>query len=523
MTNLKFEELNISPEMIQAVQAMGFEEASPIQSKAIGPILEGKDIIGQAHTGTGKTAAFGIPGIEKIDPEDKSLQLLVLCPTRELVVQVSEEFLKLSKFKTKISIVPIYGGQQIDRQLKSLKQGAQIVIGTPGRTMDHIRRRTINTSTLKMVVLDEADEMLDMGFRDDIEIILKDSPKERQTIFFSATMDDTILNLTKNYQNNPEIINVIKGKASSPEIQQIYFEVLNKNKAELLSRLLDLHNIKLCLVFCNTKSQVDELVEDLKTRGYFADGLHGDMNQNQREKVMKGFRSGSTEILVATDVAGRGIDVNDVEAVFNYDLPRDDEDYVHRIGRTGRAGKKGTAFTFVSGKQVYNLKRIERSNGTLIQRQDIPTLDELEATKVSVYSSKIKETLEKGHLSEYINQVEMLMGNDYTSLDIAAALLKMSLEKEVENFDNSVDFNEIDAAPQKEKSFRGGGGGYGKFQERKRSRNKNGKPSAAGGSGRKKGKPNESSWKSGSDKPKGASGKPKHGGGFGGFKKKPQG
>lgn len=520
MTNLKFEELNLSPEMLKAVKAMGFEEASPIQSKAIGPILAGKDIIGQAHTGTGKTAAFGIPGIEKIDPNDKSLQLLVLCPTRELVVQVSEEFIKLTKYKSKISIVPVYGGQQIDRQLKSLKQGAQIVIGTPGRTMDHIRRRTIDTSKLKMVVLDEADEMLDMGFRDDIEVILKDSPKDRQTIFFSATMDDTILNLTKNYQNNPEIVNVIKGKASSPEIQQIYFEVLNKNKAELLSRLLDLHNIKLCLVFCNTKSQVDELVESLKTRGYFADGLHGDMNQTQREKVMKGFRSGSTEILVATDVAGRGIDVNDVEAVFNYDLPRDDEDYVHRIGRTGRAGKKGKAFTFVSGKQVYNLKRIERANGALIQRQDIPTLDELEATKVNVYSSKIKETLEKGHLSEYVNQVEMLMGSDYTSIDIAAALLKMSLEKEVENFDHSVDFNEIDAAPQKEKPARSGG--YGKFQERKRSRNKNAKPSAAGsgGSGRKKGKPNDSAWKFNPDKPKGGGGKPRTGGGF---KKKPQG
>lgn len=505
MTNLKFEELDISKEMLKAVKAMGFEEASPIQSKAIGPILEGKDIIGQAHTGTGKTAAFAIPAIERLNPNSKELQVLILCPTRELVVQVAEEFVKLTKYKEKISVVPVYGGQQIDRQLKALKSGAQVVIGTPGRTIDHIKRGTIDTSNLKMVILDEADEMLDMGFREDIEIILKDSPKDRQTIMFSATMDKDILNLTKSYQRNPEIVNVIHEKAKSPEIEQIYFEVISKNKPELLSRLLDLHNIKLCLVFCNTKSQVDELVENLKTRGYFADGLHGDMNQNQREKVMKGFREGSTEILVATDVAGRGIDVSNVEAVFNYDLPRDDEDYVHRIGRTGRAGKSGKAFTFVSGKQVYNLKRIERSNGSLIQRQNIPTVNELEATKINFYASKIKDMLEAGHLSEYINQVELIMGNDYTSLDIAAALLKMTLEKEVENFDSTIDFGEIEAKePKKERKFDRGRKGFG-FQERRKSRGNNRK----GGSGKPKGKPNESSWKFDSGKSKSGSGKPK--------------
>ncbi|MEI8377684.1 MAG: DEAD/DEAH box helicase [bacterium] len=516
MTNLKFEELNLSAEMLKAVQAMGFEEASPIQSKAIGPIMEGKDIIGQAHTGTGKTAAFAIPAIEKIDINSKKTQVLILCPTRELVVQVAEEFVKLGKFKEKISVAPVYGGQQIERQLKALKSGAQVVIGTPGRTMDHLRRGTLDVSNLKMVILDEADEMLDMGFRDDIEIILKDSPKDRQTVLFSATMDKNILNLTKNYQKNPTVINVVHEKAKSPEIQQIYFEVINKNKPELLSRLIDLHNVKLCLVFCNTKSQVDELVEDLKTRGYFADGLHGDMNQNQREKVMKSFKEGSTEILVATDVAGRGIDVNDVEAVFNYDLPRDDEDYIHRIGRTGRAGKKGMAFTFVSGKQVYNLKRIEKSNGSLIQRQNVPTLNELEATKINFYVSKIKDMLEVGHLSEYVNQVELIMGNDYTSLDIAAALLKMSLEKEVESFDNSVDFGEIDARePKKERGFdrakKFGGGGFkgprsgGGFRGAKA-------PSSAGsgGPGKFKGKSNDSGgWKFDAGKPKSGSGKPK--------------
>ena len=515
MTNLKFEELNLSPEMLKAVEAMGFEEASPIQSKAIGPIMEGKDIIGQAHTGTGKTAAFAIPAIENLDLDSKKIQVLILCPTRELVVQVAEEFLKLVKFKEKISVVPVYGGQQIERQLKALKSGAQVVIGTPGRTMDHIRRGTIDVSNLKMVILDEADEMLDMGFREDIEIILKDSPKNRQTILFSATMDKNILNLTKNYQKNPTIINVIHEKAKSPDIEQIYFEVINKNKPELLSRLIDLHNIKLCLIFCNTKSQVDELVENLKTRGYFADGLHGDMNQNQREKVMRNFREGSTEILVATDVAGRGIDVNDVEAVFNYDLPRDDEDYVHRIGRTGRAGKKGKAFTFVSGKQVYNLKRIEKSNGSLIQRQNVPTLNELEATKINFYVSKIKDMLEEGHLSEYVNQVELIMGNDYTSLDIAAALLKMALEKEVESFDKTINFAEIDAKEStKEKrfdrGFKGGGGFKGSGGGFRGGNGPRSGSSSGGGSGKFKGKANDSGgWKFDAGKAKTGGGKPK--------------
>ncbi|MDD3593542.1 MAG: DEAD/DEAH box helicase [Candidatus Gastranaerophilales bacterium] len=456
MMNLKFEEFALSDEMLKAIKKMGFEEASPIQSKTIGLILEGKDVVGQAHTGTGKTAAFGIPALEKIDHNSKRLQLIILCPTRELVLQVAQEIKNLAKYKEKINIVPVYGGQQIETQLKALKKGAQVVVGTPGRTMDHLRRGSIDISTIKTVVLDEADEMLDMGFREDIETILKDSPKERQTIMFSATMEKDILRLTKNYQRNPVIVNVISEKANPLRIQQVYFEVLNKNKPELVSRLIDLHNIKLCLIFCNTKSQVDELVETLKTRGYFADGLHGDMNQNQREKIMRSFRSGSTEILVATDVAGRGIDVNDVEAVINYDLPRDDEDYTHRIGRTGRAGKKGKAFTFVSGKQIYNLKRIEKSNGALITRQNIPTLTELETIKINKISDEIKTVIEESHLSSFVNHVEMIMGDECTSIDVAAALLKIMLEKEAENFDENVNFEEFEKVdlPKKNK------GGY---------------------------------------------------------------
>lgn len=443
MSKLKFHELGISEEILDAVSDMGFEEASPIQAEAIPHILQGKDIIGQAQTGTGKTAAFAIPVIEKLDPGSREVQAVILCPTRELVIQVSEEFSKLMKYKNGLSVVPVYGGQPIDRQLRALRKGTQVVIGTPGRTMDHIRRGSLKMHAVKTIVLDEADEMLDMGFREDIEVIIKDTPSDRQTILFSATMAKEIMDLTSAYQKNPMVVNVINKKLSAPKIQQVYFEVLEKNKPEVLARLIDLHNVKLALVFCNTKSQVDQLVEILKTRGYFADGLHGDMSQNFRDKVMNGFRNGTVEILVATDVAGRGIDVSNVEAVFNYDLPRDDEDYVHRIGRTGRAGKAGRAFTFVSGKQVYNLKRIEKANGMQIHRQAVPTLDELEATRMNSYAAKITEIMEAGHLSKYINQIELLMGDDYTSLDIAASLLKIIIDKETESFSNV----EIEAPP----------------------------------------------------------------------------
>lgn len=457
MTKLRFKELNLSQEILDAVKDMGFEEASPIQSESIPHILQGKDIIGQAQTGTGKTAAFAIPIIEKIDESSRAIQAIILCPTRELVIQVSQEFRKLLKYKENIFVTPIYGGQPIDRQLSALKKGCQIIIGTPGRTIDHIKRGSIKMHQVQTVVLDEADEMLDMGFREDMELIIKDTPSDRQTVLFSATMADDILSLTKKYQKDPVIVNVTHKKLSKPNIQQVYFEIQEKNKPEALSRLLDIHNVKLALVFCNTKSQVDTLVDILKTRGYFADALHGDMSQNHRDRVMNGFRNGTVEILVATDVAGRGIDVNDVEAVFNYDLPRDEEDYIHRIGRTGRAGKAGIAFTFIVGKQIYNLKRIERSNGIQINRQKLPTIDEVETTRLNTYASNIKECIDKGHLSKYVTQIEFLMGEDYTALDVAASLLKMSMEKENEGFDPNVNLDE----PQKEERGRGGFGDRG--------------------------------------------------------------
>ena len=389
MTRVKFDQLGLSKEIQKAIEDMGFEYPSAIQAETIPTTLSGRDIVGQAPTGTGKTAAYAIPIVQKLDLQNRDLQALILCPTRELAVQVGREFEKLTKYIDGLNIVTIYGGQQIDKQLTQLRRKAQVVIATPGRLMDHIRRASVDVSTLKMVVLDEADEMLDMGFRDDINTILLDAPVERQTIMFSATMARNILELTRKLQRDPVVIDVTDKTATAPNIEQFYFEVAERNKSEVLARLLDLNNTKLALVFCNTKSQVDSVVEFLKTCGYFADSLHGDLNQNQRDKVMNGFRKGRVEILVATDVAGRGIDVNCIEAVFNYDLPRDDEDYIHRIGRTARAGKSGVAYTFISRKQVQNIRRIERANGSLITKREIPSANEIEKAKTDLSQHKL--------------------------------------------------------------------------------------------------------------------------------------
>lgn len=424
MEHLRFEDMNISNEICRAVLDMGFEEATPIQSQAIPVILEGKDIIGQSQTGTGKTAAFGIPLLERINPEDRRLQALILCPTRELAIQVSEEFRKLLKYKDNIRVLPIYGGQPIDRQIAALRKGTQVVIGTPGRVMDHMRRRTIKAETVQMMVLDEADEMLDMGFREDIETILVKIPEEHQTLLFSATLSPEILDITKRFQKNPEFIKIVRKELTVPNIEQYYFDVKEKTKLDALCRIIDVYDPKLAMVFCNTKKRVDDLVEMLQGRGYFAEGLHGDLKQAQRDKVMQKFRNGTIEILVATDVAARGIDVDDIDVVFNYDVPQDEEYYVHRIGRTGRAGKAGKAFTFCVGKEIYKLRDIMRYTKTKIQQQKLPTLSDVEEMKTNIYLEKIKDIIEEGHLTKYIHLVDRLMEEDYTSIDIAAALLK---------------------------------------------------------------------------------------------------
>jgi ATP-dependent RNA helicase DeaD len=424
----KFDELEISSSILRAVEEMGFEEMSPIQARAIPFVLEGRDVVGQAQTGTGKTAAFGIPLLQKINPKEKGVQALVLCPTRELAIQVAEEFRKLGKFMHGIKILPVYGGQEISKQIRSLKSGIQIIIGTPGRVMDHMRRKTVKFDHINMVVLDEADEMLNMGFRDDIETILKQVPEQRQTVLFSATMPGPILEIARTYQKNAEIIRVVKKELTVPKIEQYYYEVSPKNKEEVLSRLLDMYNPKLSLVFCNTKKQVDELTAALQGRGYFAEGLHGDLKQQQRDRVMNSFRNGKTDILVATDVAARGIDVDDVEAVFNYDVPQDDEYYVHRIGRTGRAGREGRAFTLVVGREVFKLRDIQRYCKTKIKLQPIPSINDVTAVKAEKILDKLESIIESEDLSKMLTMLENRINDaEYTALDIAAAFLKMSM------------------------------------------------------------------------------------------------
>jgi len=448
METLKFEELNLSPEMLKAIHDMGFEEATPIQSQSIEVIKSGRDVLGQSQTGTGKTAAFGIPCLEKIDPHDKRLQAIILCPTRELAIQVSEEFRKLLKYKEALKVLPIYGGQPIDRQITALKKGAQVVIGTPGRVMDHMKRRTLKMETVGIVVLDEADEMLDMGFREDIEIILQKTPEDRQTILFSATMPKGILELTTNYQTDPIHVKVKHKELTVPSIDQSYFEVREYNKMEALSRLIDMNNPELSIVFCNTKKRVDELVEQLQGRGYFAEGLHGDLKQQQRDVVMKKFRNKTLEILVATDVAARGIDVENIDIVVNYDLPQDEEYYIHRIGRTGRAGKSGKAYTFVVGREIYKLRDIMRYTKAKIERQKLPTVSDIEEAKSKNFIEEIKKTIAEGSLTKYINMVEGMVNEDFDTLDIAAALMKLSL------YDESIDNTDFDDEPFYEKSKR---------------------------------------------------------------------
>ncbi len=432
MEKVAFDTLGLSEELLRAVQEMGFEEASPIQSAAIPVILAGRDVVGQAQTGTGKTAAFGLPALQALDMNLRAPQVLVLCPTRELAVQVAGEIQKLAKFMRGLTVVPIYGGASYDRQLRALRDGAQVIVGTPGRVMDHLERGTLVLDNVKKIILDEADEMLDMGFREDIEFVLTRMPEERQTILFSATMSKPILELTRRYQRNPEMVQVQHQTVTVENVEQSYFEVRSAMKMEATARLLDMYNLKSTIIFCNTKRMVDDLVSDLQARGYFAEGLHGDMNQQQRSNALNKFRSGTLEVLIATDVAARGIDVSDIEAVINYDLPTDEEYYVHRIGRTGRAGKFGKAFTFVGGRQDLNrLKDIMRFTKATIKLGQIPSLADVTENKATVFLNKVRDVIQKGHLGKYSAHVERMLdqdGDGMTSLDVAAALLKIALK-----------------------------------------------------------------------------------------------
>ena len=425
MEKRPFSELGLSPEILKAVDKMGFEEASPIQTAVIPFGLAGRDVVGQSATGSGKTAAFAIPAIEKVDVTLKKVQVLVLCPTRELAVQVSEEFGKLASFKRGVMEVPIYGGQSYDRQFRALAAGAQVVIGTPGRVMDHMERGTLRLDNLKVIVLDEADRMLDMGFRDDIEHVLKSVPAERQCLFFSATMPMAIQELIKRYTRNPEWIRIESLAANAPQVEQIYFEVDRRSKIELLTRLIDLHDFRFGIIFCSTKIMVDELDEHLHARGYSTDRLHGDITQAQRTRVMDKFRRRGFEFLVATDVAARGLDVDDLEVVFNFDLPNDAEDYTHRIGRTGRAGKKGMAFTFVAGRELYKMQNMVHYGRIKIRRERLPSMDEVEEAKGNMFFEKLRATLEEKKFKSHDQMVDRLLELGYTSTDIASALIHL--------------------------------------------------------------------------------------------------
>ncbi len=425
MDKTLFSSLGLSPEILKAVEALGFEEAAPIQAAAIPVLLSGKDVVGQSQTGSGKTAAFAIPAIEKVDPTSRVVQILIMCPTRELATQVADEVHKLTAFKRGISAVPIYGGASYERQFYELKKGVQIVIGTPGRLIDHLERGTMSLDSIKMVILDEADRMLDMGFRDDIQKILDRTPKERQTVFFSATLSNPIRDLINRYSHSPQTVKIEPKEVSAPAIEQWFYETHSRMKLETLIRLIDYHSFKLGIVFCNTQRMVDELADALVAQGFSADRLHGGIPQGQRTRVMDKFKKAEFEFLVATDVAARGIDVDDLELVVNYDLPYDAEDYVHRIGRTGRAGKRGMAVTFVSGRDIYKLQYIERYTKSKIRRGTIPTIGEVEEKRTDVLLDRVRGAIEAREYLAHVELVDRLLEEGLSSTDISAALFHL--------------------------------------------------------------------------------------------------
>jgi ATP-dependent RNA helicase DeaD len=422
--HVSFESLGLSAEVLRAVQQLGFEETSPIQSATIPLILAGQDVVGQSQTGSGKTAAFCIPAIEKIDPAAARTQVLILVPTRELATQVADEVHKLAAFKKNVRSVPIYGGAPYERQFAELKRGAHIVVGTPGRLVDHIARGTLQLSAVTFVVLDEADRMLDMGFREDIEKILAAAPAERQTVFFSATISPPIQALVRGHSRDPKTVRIEqKVVAGPPLVDQVYYEVRHHAKFDALARLVDFYDVKSGVIFCNTQQMVEELADALSARGCSAERLHGGMAQPQRTRVMNGFKKAAFQFLVATDVAARGIDVNDLELVVNYDLPYDAEDYVHRIGRTGRAGRKGRAVTLVSGAGIYKLQSIERFTRTRIRREQVPTVEAVENRRSDALFGKLRASLEEGDFSRETMLVERLLEAGYTPTEVAAAIL----------------------------------------------------------------------------------------------------
>lgn len=423
----KFKTLGISEEIIRSLSQMGFEEPTPIQAQVIPTLLQGQDLIGQAQTGTGKTAAFGIPLIEKVRQSTAAVQGVVLTPTRELAIQVAEELNKIGQY-TNVHALPIYGGQDIQRQIKALQRRPQIIVATPGRLMDHMNRRNIRFQDVSLVVLDEADEMLNMGFIEDIEKILSATPDERQTLLFSATMPRQIQNLAQRFLRNPALVQVKAKEMTIPLVEQHYIELHDREKFDVLCRLLDIQSPELSIVFGRTKRRVDEVSEALKNRGYSAEGIHGDLTQAKRDMVIRQFREGITDILVATDVAARGLDISGVTHVYNFDIPQDPESYVHRIGRTGRAGQTGLAMTFVNPRELGNLRSIEYTTKRKIIRKPFPTMADALEGQQRIVVEELRRQIEEGNHEQYKGRAEeLLQENDSVSL-LSAALKMLTKE-----------------------------------------------------------------------------------------------
>ncbi len=456
--------------IVRAIREMGFEKLSPIQEQAIPYLLQGEDIIGQAQTGTGKTAAFGIPAIQHINPDVKKLQTIILCPTRELAIQAAEELRKIAKYMHGIKVLPVYGGQDISRQIAGLR-GVQIIVGTPGRVMDHMRRRTIKLDLVNMVVLDEADEMLNMGFREDMELILGQIPGEHQTALFSATMPKPILEITDRFQNDAKLVKVAAQELTIPLVSQKFYRVKNQDKDAACVRLLEYYQPKLTLIFCNTKKKVDELSDLLKEQGFQAEGLHGDLSQAQRDAVMKRFRNGGTSILIATDVAARGIDVDDVEAVINYDIPQDIEYYVHRIGRTGRAGRKGRSFTFANSREIYKIREIERVCHTTITEKKLPGAAKVLKAKADKYLNRAWELHEHEDIELMKSFLQRKIEEEgCDALELAAAMLKLQVGDKGEEIAADEYTKRGNRFGDRDRSVRGGGEGrsFGRGDGRRR-------------------------------------------------------
>jgi len=420
-----FPDLGISPDLLKAVASLGFEQPSPIQEQAIPPGIAGRDIVGQSQTGSGKTMAFAIPALQRLDPHKRGVQVLILCPTRELAMQVCEEIHKLTAFMSGIKATPIYGGASYDRQIRALQSGAQIVVGTPGRVIDFIERDLLRLDAIQTLVFDEADEMLDMGFRDEIERVVSALPKQRQTIFFSATLAGPIKHLIERYTSDPVWITIEHKALTVPTVEQRYYEMNSRSKFEVLCRLIDMENPRLTILFANTKRVVDDMTDALLTQGYSVDRLHGDLNQTARDRVMKNFRAGNIEILAATDVAARGLDVDDVDLVVNFDLPYDEEDYVHRIGRTGRAGRSGKAISLVSGREIFLLQRIQRFAKVRIENHKVPTREEVEGKRADSYFETLRATLEEGSYTNHETTIRRLLDAGQSPTDICSALMHL--------------------------------------------------------------------------------------------------